>query len=654
MTEQGSPIVYDKNDVTSFTFDNAPDARGDDEERLNSLAGGGPLWVHPLNNVARALKTKYVIKADGGTCIHQHLIDSIMIPLVIFDNDARKLSARFAFTAESITRWFKTVGDADVVFYPGSEPNDIAQAIDKAKLPTFTVTPHDFLLPDELALYGEDQDGETTATSDTGTFFDHIAIGHFKPCDLARFKMLMSHHYTAQDRSGVIFQGLAETMIATLTNDPGEDKQKAQATMVLIMINSTRPPYSMRRYCDPDDTATEIGLMGRSAAERFAPCLEAQWQQFAELNALWPNETAVEGMCDRVQALAAGLALPGANEPTYAGVINLCQSIAPYVKGLLSTTAAERTAEIISAFRTARDTDRTAKETTMTSEQMLTMQGDAKYRKLVTDLDAIVAKGGNIIEQVTTMLCAEHAAGVMFGGGTKINIAFWRDRAGLQAMDAIAGSINKSLAFDRTSTAQDWGIMVEASHCKEFIRGDFNKPNFLWKSVVRPVLERTVASEVIAAAETDAGETLLWGSPALLVWAEPILKRAFAAIGYGGNAAGGWYSFYKYYARMLTAVCDWPHGIAQREPVLKALIKAAGIAIDGAHSAFAMMRQTPPSSAKRTSGTRTARRHTSLVQPSSNVGTPRPGPPRPRTGRTISPAAHISRFSSFTPGSGRP
>ena len=196
--------------------------------------------------------------------------------------------------------------------------------------------------------------------------------------------------------------------------------------------------------------------------------------------------------------------------------------------------------------------------------------------------------------------------------------------------------------------------MVEASHCKEFIRGDFNKPNFLWKSVVRPVLERTVASEVIAAAETDAGETLLWGSPALLVWAEPILKRAFAAIGYGGNAAGGWYSFYKYYARMLTAVCDWPHGIAQREPVLKALIKAAGIAIDGAHSAFAMMRQTPPSSAKRTSGTRTARRHTSLVQPSSNVGTPRPGPPRPRTGRTISPAAHISRFSSFTPGSGRP
>ena len=169
MTEQGSPIVYDKNDVTSFTFDNAPDARGDDEERLNSLAGGGPLWVHPLNNVARALKTKYVIKADGGTCIHQHLIDSIMIPLVIFDNDARKLSARFALTAESITRWFKTVGDADVVFYPGSEPTDIAQAIDKAKLPIFTVTPHDLLLPDELALYGEDQDGETTATSDTGT-----------------------------------------------------------------------------------------------------------------------------------------------------------------------------------------------------------------------------------------------------------------------------------------------------------------------------------------------------------------------------------------------------------------------------------------------------------------------------------------------------
>ena len=26
MTEQGSPIVYDKNDMTSFTFDNAPDA----------------------------------------------------------------------------------------------------------------------------------------------------------------------------------------------------------------------------------------------------------------------------------------------------------------------------------------------------------------------------------------------------------------------------------------------------------------------------------------------------------------------------------------------------------------------------------------------------------------------------------------------------
>ena len=145
-------------------------------------------------------------------------------------------------------------------------------------------------------LYDEDGDGERTATSDTGTFFDHISVGHFKASyDLARFKMLMCNHYTEQDRAGEIFQGRAETMIATLANDPGEDKQKAQATMVVIMINSTRPPFTMRRYCEPDDTATEIGLMGRSAAERFAPCLEAQWRQFAELRTLWPSETANEG-----------------------------------------------------------------------------------------------------------------------------------------------------------------------------------------------------------------------------------------------------------------------------------------------------------------------------------------------------------------------
>ena len=60
-----------------------------------------------------------------------------------------------------------------MVLYPNSEPEDIARAINaailSADLPMFTITPHDLLLPDELALYDEDEDGETTATSDTGT-----------------------------------------------------------------------------------------------------------------------------------------------------------------------------------------------------------------------------------------------------------------------------------------------------------------------------------------------------------------------------------------------------------------------------------------------------------------------------------------------------
>ena len=91
MTERGSPIVYDKSNVTSFTFDNAPDARGDDQERLNSLAGTGPLWVSPLNFVALALKPKYVTTEGGNTRIDQHLIDAIMLPFIFFDGDARKL-----------------------------------------------------------------------------------------------------------------------------------------------------------------------------------------------------------------------------------------------------------------------------------------------------------------------------------------------------------------------------------------------------------------------------------------------------------------------------------------------------------------------------------------------------------------------------------
>ena len=212
-----------------------------------------------------------------------------------------------------------------MVLYPNSEPEDIARAINaailSADLPMFTITPHDLLLPDELMLYDTDDSGEMSATSDTGTFFDHISIGHFKSTyDLSRFKMLMCNHYTEQDRAGPIFQGLAETMVATLTNDPGEDKQKAQAAMVIVLIGSTRPPYTMRQYCAPDAAATEIVLMGRPAAERFAPLLEAKWQHFTELRALWPGVLTEHGIGDRVQALAAGLALEGASSPTYATV----------------------------------------------------------------------------------------------------------------------------------------------------------------------------------------------------------------------------------------------------------------------------------------------------------------------------------------------
>ena len=208
-----------------------------------------------------------------------------------------------------------------MVLYPNSEPEDIARAINaailSADLPMFTITPHDLLLPDELMLYDTDDSGEMSATSDTGTFFDHISIGHFKSTyDLSRFKMLMCNHCTEQDRAGPVFQGLAETIVATLTNDPGEDKQKAQAAMVIVLIGSTRPPYTMRQYCAPDAAATEIVLMGRPAAERFAPLLEAKWQHFTELRALWPGVLTEHGIGDRVQALAAGLALEGASSPT--------------------------------------------------------------------------------------------------------------------------------------------------------------------------------------------------------------------------------------------------------------------------------------------------------------------------------------------------
>ena len=41
---------------------------------------------------------------------------------------------------------------------------------------------------------------------------------------MARFKMLMCNHYSEQDRAGESFQGLAETMIATLANDSGDAK----------------------------------------------------------------------------------------------------------------------------------------------------------------------------------------------------------------------------------------------------------------------------------------------------------------------------------------------------------------------------------------------------------------------------------------------
>ena len=128
------------------------------------------------------MKPKYLTKDGDNVRIDQHLIDTLIIPFVYFDEDTRKLSVRFAFTAACLARWFCTIGEAGVVLYPDSEPEDIARAINaailSADLPMFTITPHDFLLPDELTLYDEDENGERTATSDTGTFFDHISIGH--------------------------------------------------------------------------------------------------------------------------------------------------------------------------------------------------------------------------------------------------------------------------------------------------------------------------------------------------------------------------------------------------------------------------------------------------------------------------------------------
>ena len=157
MDELRSPIVIDTTQEASFTFGNAPDAQSDDQERLDALASAGLLKVNgKLNIVARALKPRYLTKDGDNVRVDQHLIDTLITPFVYFDEDTRKLSVRFAFTAACLARWFCTIGEAGVFLYPDSEPEDIARAINaailSADLPMFTITPHDFLLPDELTL----------------------------------------------------------------------------------------------------------------------------------------------------------------------------------------------------------------------------------------------------------------------------------------------------------------------------------------------------------------------------------------------------------------------------------------------------------------------------------------------------------------------
>lgn len=352
-------------------------------------------------------------------------------------------------------------------------------------------------------------------------------------------------------RDDEAFTDILTQMENAVGRDISELPKAAQAAAIVAWLARTAPPPLYLVWVDTIDGYThEIERRAdKTEAGRFTPLFREGWRVHANLHALWPDD--VDDVVNNTIALASSLEVAGASDGVTPAIVTaICTALATLLPFATHDNNAERTTDVISAYRTRNDAEG------LTGQGHAQLQANADFAALRANIDAVAATDHQAIAKV--MLAADHPAGILFLNTKFQPDKFWRERGGARTSSTLQAVFTKAVSFDTAGNAQEWGSVLPDGAALRFISGKFSMD--LWKILQDAIAKREGASMVanINARVRNLPAKSFFSDPERLRITEWPLRECMKLIRLGGNESFAFPAYYRTLMRMANSIHNMP------------------------------------------------------------------------------------------------
>jgi hypothetical protein len=442
--------------------------------KLKTLANSGPLAVSKDHKLAAMLPD--ALDRDSlapKVAVRITDLHAMLIPGLIFESEAAKQGMHLAIDPGRLGTVIKDLDAAGFDWTPihGALGDAVTEATAR-----FTAALQE--LPDEARtittehmLYDDDPNNAGTATWYDWVSPSMLMAGGGGSAAVAEFMALIpdaiySGTPGGRDPDGP-FGAAIEQMAASVGRDISGMGDSAQAAAVAAWFKRTRPPHGLQHYIE-DSTMEVERRAAATPAERFEPLYVVGWRKaYPLLNALWPH--AVHDIVTDTGALAVAMGVHATGGLTPQILTALTDELREYLPFALSDSNAKRTAEVKQALRHA-DAGGDRKED-LSADAKAQLQADDAFQQFKRDVEACGIDQHLLM--ATTMMRAEHAAGLLFLNGKLNHDKFWKERAAARTPSNIQSVFNTKVSVTTANEAAEWGSVLPANTSKQLVAGKF-------------------------------------------------------------------------------------------------------------------------------------------------------------------------------------
>jgi len=458
-------------------------------------------------------------------------------------------------------------------------------------------------LPDAsrlITLADVQYDSDESNDAKTGTYYDYMSpallmAGDGGPEIVAHWMAMVPNAVCKEKeggRNGDYFTDLLLMMESAVGRDLSRLAGGPIAAAVATWFKRTRAPAGMVPHVE--DPTVEIERRAQTTpTERFEPLYAVSWRRaYPPLGALWPME--VIDPVTATAALATGLGLALAqNGLTPQALVSTVQALMDFLPFAVGITNADRTAEVMHAFKDAASN----KATEVSAEAKQQLQADPLFQAFKAAMENIPPDAHVLM--ATGMLKDPHPAGILFLNGKLQHDKMWKERAGARTESAMQAVFDSAVSFDTSGEPTEWGAILPEGAAKKLCAGRFTT---CWWSILEEVSTKRDGRQVAARIAKR-----LHGKPAAALFTDPeamrvLEKPARACMDLVVSASRNAYSFASVWARLMrmaTSIDNLPAACRPKQGLRNRLQEAAGQLMRCPQDRFEAMLATPITAAKR-------------------------------------------------------